>query len=64
MKLKVTQVRSTIGRNFKQKRTMRALGIRKLNHSVVHKDTPQIRGMINRVNHLVRVEEVAEDAVT
>ncbi len=56
-KIKITQVRSTINRLEKQKLTIRALGIRKLNHSVVHEDTPQIRGMIRVVEHLVTVEE-------
>jgi large subunit ribosomal protein L30 len=55
-RLKITQVRSTIQRIEKQKLTMRALGIRRLNHSVIHEDTPQIRGMIRVVEHLVRVE--------
>jgi large subunit ribosomal protein L30 len=57
-KLKVTQIRSTIGRVEKQKETIRALGIKKLYQSVVHKDTPQIRGMIETVKHLVQVEEI------
>jgi large subunit ribosomal protein L30 len=57
-KLIVTQTRSTIDRNKKQKRTMIALGIRKMNQTVEHDDTPQIRGMIRRVSHLVRVEEL------
>jgi large subunit ribosomal protein L30 len=57
-KLRVTQVKSAIDRHFKQKRTIRALGIQKLNRPVVHEDTPQIRGMINKVIHLVRVEEL------
>ncbi len=56
-KIKITQTRSTINRLEKQKLTIRALGIRKLNHSVVHEDTPQIRGMIRVVEHLVTVEE-------
>lgn len=59
-KLKITQVRSGIDRPERQKRTIRALGIRKLNHSVVHTDTPQIRGMIEKVSHLVSVEEISE----
>lgn len=59
-KIKITQVRSTIQRIEKQKLTMRALGIRKLNHSVVHEDTPQIRGMLRVVEHLVRVEPAQE----
>ncbi len=56
--IKVTQVRSVIGRPEKQRRTVRALGLRKINHTVVHQDTPQIRGMIAKVNHLISVEEV------
>ncbi len=58
--LKITQVKSGIDRPERQKRTIRALGIRKLNHTVVHADTPQIRGMIAKVSHLVSVEEVSE----
>jgi large subunit ribosomal protein L30 len=57
-KLKITQIRSTIGRVKKQKETIRALGIRKLHRGVVHKDTPQIRGMIETVKHLVEVEDI------
>lgn len=57
-RLKVTQVRSTIHRKEPQKRTIEALGLGKLNRSVVHNDTPQIRGMIKSVIHLVEVEEV------
>ncbi|MDR2578626.1 MAG: 50S ribosomal protein L30 [Chitinispirillales bacterium] len=57
-KLKITQVRSAIGRLKNQKATVRALGIRKLNHSVIHDDSPTIRGMIDTVKHLVKVEEV------
>ena len=57
-KLKVTQIRSTIGRIEKQKQTIKALGIRKLYQSVIHKDSPQIRGMIEKVKHLVRIEEI------
>ena len=57
-KLKITQIRSTIGRVRKQKETVRALGIRKLYQSVVHEDTPQIRGMIEKVKHLVEVKEI------
>ena len=55
--IKVTQVRSTIGRVPKHRRTIRALGLRKINHTVVHQDTPVIRGMIDQVRYLVRVEE-------
>ncbi len=57
-RLRVTQVRSTVGRLENQKRTMRALGIRRLHQTVEHNDTPVIRGMIARVFHLVTVEEI------
>lgn len=57
-KLRITQIRSTIGRVKKQKEVIKALGIKKLYQSVVHKDTPQIRGMIEKVKHLVEVEEI------
>ena len=57
-KLKITQIRSTIGRVRKQKDTIRALGIRKLYQSVVQKDTPQIRGMIEKVKHLLEVKKI------
>jgi large subunit ribosomal protein L30 len=57
-RLKITQIRSTIDRKEAQKRTMCALGLGKLHRSVVHNDTPQIRGMIRAVNHLVMVEQV------
>lgn len=56
--LKITQTRSLIGYESSQKRTMKALGLRRIRHSVVHKDTPQIRGMIQKVTHLVAVEEI------
>ena len=55
-KIKITQVRSVIGRHKKQKATMVALGLRKINRSVEHNDTPQIRGMVSKVQHLVKVE--------
>ena len=58
--IRVTLVKSTIGYRQKQRDTVRALGLRKLQSSVIHKETPQIRGMINKVSHLVRVEEVDE----
>jgi len=57
-KYKVTQVRSTIKRPGDQRRTMEALGIRKINQSVEHQATPSIEGMINAVRHLVKVEEI------
>ncbi|MBU0983909.1 MAG: 50S ribosomal protein L30 [candidate division Zixibacteria bacterium] len=57
-RLKVTQVRSTIDRKEPQKRTIAALGLGRIRRSVVHNDTPQIRGMIRAVIHLVEVEEI------
>lgn len=57
-RLKVTQVRSTIDRKEPQKRTITALGLGKLHKTVVHNDTPQIRGMVRAVAHLVKVEEI------
>ena len=62
MKLAITQRRSAIGRGNGQKATIKALGIRHLNHQVVHEDSPQIRGMINKVSHLIDVEEREADA--
>jgi len=59
-KLKVTQVRSTNERPQDQRQTVRALGLRRIRHSVVHEDTPQIRGMVRKVSHLVETEEVDE----
>jgi len=55
-KLLVTYVKSSIGYNKRQKSTIKALGLRKLNQTVEHDDTPTIRGMINSVSHLVAVE--------
>ena len=55
LKLRVTQVRSTIDRNKKQKQTMTGLGLRKIGHSVVLEDTDSVRGMIRKVQHLVQV---------
>ena len=59
-KLRVTQVRSVIDRPRDQKATVRALGLHRLHESVVKEDRPEIRGMIRKVSHLVRVEEVEE----
>lgn len=56
-KLKVTLVRSLIGRPEVQRQVVRSLGLGKTNSVVEHHDTPQIRGMINKVAHLVKVEE-------
>ncbi|MDQ3951561.1 MAG: 50S ribosomal protein L30 [Actinomycetota bacterium] len=58
-KLKVTQVRSAQGRGAKQEGTIRALGLKRLRHSVVHEDRPEIRGMIRAVEHLIEVEETS-----
>ena len=55
--LKITQIRSTIGRPPKHRRTVRALGLTKINKTVIQKDTPGIRGMIKQVSHLVKVGE-------
>ncbi len=57
-KLQITQIRSAIDRPEPQKLTIRALGIRGLNRPIVKNDTPQIRGMIFKVQHLLRVEEI------
>lgn len=56
-KLKVTKTRSEINRTLRQKRTLEALGLRKIGQTVEHKDTPNIVGMINKVKHMVSVEE-------
>ncbi|HBH48849.1 MAG TPA: 50S ribosomal protein L30 [Bacteroidales bacterium] len=57
-KIKITQVRSQIGSQKKQKATLEALGLRKINSTVEVEATPQIRGMVQKVNHLVKVEEL------
>ena len=56
--LKVTQVRSVVGSKQGHKRTVRALGLKRIRDSRVHRDTPQIRGMVRKVQHLVEAEEV------
>lgn len=58
-KLKVTYVKSAIGYKEDQKGTIRALGFRKLNQTVTHDDNPVIRGMVTKVKHLVKFEEIA-----
>jgi large subunit ribosomal protein L30 len=55
--VRVTLVRSPIGYSLRQKRTALALGLKKLHQTVEHPDNPQIRGMIDRIQHLVEVEE-------
>jgi large subunit ribosomal protein L30 len=56
-KIKIRQIKSQIGRLKNQKRTLEALGLRKMNQVVEHEATPQILGMINKVKHLISVEE-------
>ena len=63
-KLRITQVRSAIGREFDQKGTLKALGIRKLNNTVIKDDTPQIRGMIRKISHLLVVKEIEEKKIS
>ena len=57
-KIRVKQIKSQIGRLQNQKRTLEALGLRKMNQVVEHEATPQILGMVNKVQHLVSVEEI------
>uniref|UniRef100_A0A7C5VKT5 Large ribosomal subunit protein uL30 n=1 Tax=Fervidobacterium thailandense TaxID=1008305 RepID=A0A7C5VKT5_9BACT len=57
-KLKITLVRSPIGYKYDQKDTVRRLGLRRMHQTVIKDDTPQIRGMINKVKHLLKVEEI------
>ena len=58
-KLAITWTKSGIGYSQRQKDTIRALGLRRLHHTVEHPDTPEFRGMVEKVRHLVKVEEVA-----
>jgi large subunit ribosomal protein L30 len=55
--IRVTQVKSVIGYDRRQRATLRGLGLRRLNHSVTLEDTPSVRGMVGKVQHLVRVED-------
>lgn len=57
-KLKITLVKSYIGRPEKHRKVLRGMGLQKLNRAVLLKDTPEIRGMIDKVSHLVSVEEI------
>jgi large subunit ribosomal protein L30 len=57
-KIRITQIRSKNGKPERQKRTLAALGIRKMHHSVEHEATPQILGMVEKVRHLVKIEEI------
>ena len=56
MTLVITQVKSSNGANGKQRDTLRSLGLRRIGHTVEVKDTPQARGMVHRVRHLVRID--------
>ena len=59
-KLQITWVKSGIGYEKSQKRTLKALGLRRLNQSIIREDSPSLRGMIVKVRHLVKVEESRE----
>ena len=56
-KIKITQIKSSIGYKQKAKLTLKALGLRKMHQSVEHIDTPSMRGMLNKVDYLVKIEE-------
>jgi large subunit ribosomal protein L30 len=58
--IKVTQIKSAIGYHKSQKLTIEALGLKRMHHTVVHNATPQILGMVNKVKHLVKVEEMTK----
>jgi large subunit ribosomal protein L30 len=58
LKLRIQQVRSSAHRRFDQAQTLRALGIKRMQDTVEHNDTPQIRGMIHKIIHLLKVEEI------
>jgi large subunit ribosomal protein L30 len=55
--LRVTLVKSPIGYTKDQKATVRALGLRRMNQTVEHKDSPAVRGMLNKISHLIKIEE-------
>lgn len=57
--LRITQVKSRNGANKRQLDTLRSIGVRRIGHTVEQKDTPQLRGMVHAVRHLVKVEEAA-----
>ena len=58
--LKITWIKSYIGRPRSQRRVIQALGLRRLHHTVIHGDPPPLRGMVNKVQHLLTVEELEE----
>jgi len=57
-RIRITQIKSKNGKPERQKRTLEALGIHKLNHSVEHEATPQIIGMVEKIRHLIKVESI------
>ena len=57
-KLEIKQIKSAIGYNVKTKKTLEALGIKKINHIVIKNDSPSIRGMIYKVKHLIEIKEI------
>ncbi|MBW2265184.1 MAG: 50S ribosomal protein L30 [Deltaproteobacteria bacterium] len=59
--LKITLKRSIVGRPEKHRKTVRSLGLRKLNKTVILKDTPSVRGMVRKVSHLLEIEENSSD---
>ncbi len=59
-KVRITLVKSAIGYSVRHKATIRALGLRRMNQTVVHVDSPTLRGMLSKVNHLVLIEEQVE----
>lgn len=61
IRIRVTQKRSAIGRVRKQKLTLEALGIHKMHQTVIHNDTPQIRGMIAKIPHLLEVDTIEDN---
>ena len=58
--LKITWKKSSIGRNQRQRRIIQSLGLRRLHHSVVHQNSPTIKGMVQKVIHMLEVEEISE----
>jgi len=57
-KIKIVQIRSRIGSTERQKKTLDALGLKKMHNPVIHEATPQVKGMVRKVAHLVRIEEI------
>ena len=62
-RLKITYIKSSIGRNYHQKKTIKALGLRRLHHSRIVEDTPSVRGMIDKVSHLLAIEPDTDSIV-